>query len=89
MILIALFLGGLFLLMREGWPWLKAVQSGVIDTRSHNRERVERAAEPERFAALARRRRDAMTPGAICVAIAVIWALWLLVDAIARSAPGA
>jgi hypothetical protein len=64
---LGVLIAGLFLLLREGLPLVEAMRSGVIHTKGSRRQRVERAAEPERFAALIKRRRNALGGPALAV----------------------
>lgn len=86
MVIIAAYIAGLFLVLREGVPWLKARASGVIYTRGHRRHKVLRADEPERFAALAAHRFRAMGTGALVLALAVGWTVWNIFGAVLRAA---
>ena len=49
-------LAGLYLILRDLFPWMEAQRSGVLRTRGHNPRRVLRSEEPERFRALLRNR---------------------------------
>ncbi len=71
--ILGAFLAGLFLILRELIPLLQAQSSGVVYTKGHNRRRVVRADDPERFQALCRGRFKAMGLGAIIIAIALAW----------------
>ncbi|GLK49252.1 hypothetical protein GCM10017620_22250 [Brevundimonas intermedia] len=86
MIVIAAYIAGLFLVLREAVPWLKARASGVIYTRGHRRHKVLRAEEPERFAALAANRFRAIGVGALVLALAVGWTVWTLFGAVLQAA---
>ncbi|OGN46690.1 MAG: hypothetical protein A2093_05685 [Caulobacterales bacterium GWE1_67_11] len=86
MVIIAAYIAGLFLILREGVPWLKARASGVIYTRGHRRHKVLRAEEPERFAALVATRFRAMGAGALVLALAVGWTVWHAIGAVLQSA---
>ena len=86
--LIGLYLAGLFLVAREFVPWVGALSSGVIRTRSHKREKVTRAADPERFRVLTRQRFVAMGPGALCLAAAIGWTLWSVFNMVVSNMAG-
>jgi hypothetical protein len=86
MVIIAAYIAGLFLILREAVPWLKARASGVIYTRGHRRHKVLRTEEPERFAALAANRFRAMGVGALVLALAVGWTVWSVFGAVLRAA---
>ena len=85
MLLIALYLAGLALLLREAVPWLRATSSGVIRTRGHKREAVTKAADPARYAALLQHRFRAMGPGALVLVIALVWTAWIMVNVFAQT----
>jgi hypothetical protein len=75
---IAAMIAGLFLLLRDAAPLLQAHRSGVIHTRGHQRRRVERAAEPERFANLVHQRRQGLN-GPMALTLAGFgWTVWQL-----------
>jgi len=86
MLIIGAYLAGLFLLLREAIPWLEAQRSGVIRSRGHRRDRVERAVDPDRFRVLSQQRFKAMGLGAICLAVAVGWTFWSLLNALVNAA---
>lgn len=67
MIVLAAYVAGLFLLLRELIPWAKARTSGVVQTRGHKREKVLRSQEPDGFKALLNQRFKGMAPGAVCL----------------------
>ncbi len=79
MILIALYAAGLFLLLREAIPWLRARSSGVVHARGQRRTAVNRDVEPDRYAALMQTRSKAMWPGGIMVLVAVLWTGWSVI----------
>lgn len=68
-----LMIAGVVLILKELIPLLNAQASGVIYSRGHSRKRVERALDPERFAALCRNRWKAMGLGGLAIAIGVGW----------------
>ena len=82
MLLIGLYLAGLFLVVKDGVPWVLAVTSGTIRTRSSKRELVMREQEPGRFTDLVRQRFSGMAPGALCLILALAWTFWPVVGAI-------
>lgn len=80
----------MFLILRELVPLLQARSSGVVYTKGHNRRRVARADDPERFQALCRGRFKAMGLGAVIIAIALAWlAVNLLLMAADAALPAA
>jgi hypothetical protein len=80
MVLIGASLGGLFLILKELAPLLGALSSGVIHTRGHRRQKVERAVDPERFKALCRNRYKGIGLGLLAIAVGVGWVVahWLM-----------
>lgn len=76
MLILAAIIAGLFLTLREGIPWARALSSGVIHTRGARREAIRRTENPERFKAMTDRRFRAMGPGLICLAAASGWVIW-------------
>jgi len=85
MIIFSLYFAGFFLLLREAVPWARASTSGVIYTRGYRRQKVSRAEEPDRFAALRRARFQAMGLGALVLAGAVGWTFWSVAGLVLRS----
>ncbi|WP_292228177.1 hypothetical protein [Brevundimonas sp.] len=79
MIPIALYAAGLFLLLREAVPWLRARSSGVVYTRGQRRTAVHRDVEPDRYAALQSNRTRAMWPGLIMVLVALLWTFYAVI----------
>ena len=72
-------LAGLLLVLRELLPLMQARRSGVIYTQGPRREKVARDTDPDRFEALCRKRRKAMTPGLILLAIGLFLVAQLVV----------
>ncbi|MNE35125.1 hypothetical protein D3C80_1288700 [compost metagenome] len=70
---IGAFLGGLFLMLRELLPLLKARQTGVIRSKGHRARRIEREVDPERFEGLCRARLKAAGAGALVALGGVVW----------------
>jgi hypothetical protein len=85
MLLIAAIIAGLILILRDGIPWTRAIASGVIHTRGTRRQKVERAAEPDRFKALADQRLRGTVPGLICLAAAIGWIAWSFLSAVLQT----
>jgi len=85
MIIMAAYVAGLFLILREAIPWIRAVSSGEIQTRGHRRQTIRRAEDPQRFAAMAKSRFKAMGLGAIVLACAVGWTVWGVLSVILRA----
>ena len=79
MILIAMYAAGLFLLLREALPWLRAKSSGIVHTRGHRRTPVQRDVEPEKYAVLMHNRFKAMLPGGMLLIIAAAWTIWTII----------
>ena len=69
-------LAGLYLILRDLFPWLEAQRSGVLRTRGYNRKRVLRAEDHERFRALLRNRVDGMIIGLLAVGVGICWAFF-------------
>ena len=85
---ILLGLVGLYFILRELIPQLNAKRTGVIHTRGHNRKRVERVAEPERFEALCRQRYEGMVLGLAIMGLGIVWFLigiWAVIPAMVVS----
>ncbi|WEK57425.1 MAG: hypothetical protein P0Y52_12895 [Candidatus Brevundimonas phytovorans] len=80
---IGVVLGGLVLILREGWPLLEAQRTGVIRSKGYSARRIERSAEPERFEALCRTRRQAVGAGALAVLGGVFWTFMQIASAMA------
>jgi len=70
---IGAFLGGLFVMLREGLPLFEARRTGVIRSKGHSARRIERSAEPERFTALCRARLRAVGAGALVAFSGTVW----------------
>lgn len=66
---IGAILAGLFMLVVQGGGLLKAMQSGVIVSKSYGAPRIERATERERFDKLIKQRAAALTPALILIVI--------------------
>lgn len=83
---IGAFIGGLFLMLRELLPLLKARRSGVIQSKGHAARRIERAVEPERFEGLCRQRLKAAGVGGVLAIGGALWAVMQVVGIAAASA---
>ncbi len=72
-------LAGLYLILRDLFPYLDARRTGVLRTRGYKPRKVSRAEEPERFRTLLRNRTDGMIIGVLAIVFGVLWAfLWFL-----------
>ncbi len=72
MIAIGAFLAGLFMLVAQGVGILRALQSGVIISKSYGAARIERAIEKDRFDKLIRQRTAALTPAVILIVVGFV-----------------
>ncbi|RZJ02750.1 MAG: ABC transporter ATP-binding protein [Brevundimonas sp.] len=76
MIFVAACLGGLFLILRDLFPWLEAKRSGVLKTRGYSPKRVLRSEDPERFKGYLRNRVDGMVIGLLAIGFGIGWVLF-------------
>ncbi|MND70855.1 hypothetical protein D3C80_623720 [compost metagenome] len=83
---IGALVGGLFLMLRELLPLLKARQTGVIRSTGHAGRRIERAVDPERFEGLCRARLKAASAGGLLALGGVVWTIMQVVGIAMASA---
>ncbi|WP_312783134.1 hypothetical protein [Brevundimonas sp.] len=83
---IGAFIGGLFLMLRELLPLLKARQTGVIRSKGHAGRRIERAVDPERFEGLCRARLKAAGAGGLLAVGGLVWTIMQVVGIAMASA---
>lgn len=76
-------LAGIYLILKDLFPYLEAQSTGVLHTRGHNRRRVLRAEEPDRFRVLLKNRTNGMLIGLMAVGFGVLWAFLGLLALIA------
>ena len=69
MIAIGVFLAGLFMLVVQGAGILRALQSGVIISKSYGAARIERTADKARFDKLIKQRTAALAPALILMTV--------------------
>lgn len=72
MIAFAALLAGLLMLGAQGFGILRALQSGVIVSKSYGAPRIERATDKARFDKLIRQRAAALTPALILIAVGFV-----------------
>jgi hypothetical protein len=75
-VLIGSCLAGIYLILRDLFPYLKAQSTGVIETTGYKRRRILRSEEPGRFQTLCRNRIDGMIIGLLAVGFGIGWALF-------------
>ncbi|MBX3485553.1 hypothetical protein [Phenylobacterium sp.] len=76
MIVWAIFLAGLYLLLRDLIPWLKSQQTGETRTKAYNSKKVLRSEEPERFSALQKNRTDGIVVGLMVIGVGLAFLLF-------------
>lgn len=72
-VLVGATIAGMFLILRELFPWLSAQRTGVIHTRGHSRRKILRSEDPARFKRLLRNRTDGMVIGLLAIGIGIAW----------------
>lgn len=68
---VAIFLAGLYLLLKDLIPWLNSQRTGETRTRAYNSQLVRRAEDPHRFEALQKNRTDGIVVGLLVIGVAV------------------
>ncbi len=66
-------LAGIYLILRDLFPFLEAHRSGVVRSRGYKRELVRRSEDPERFRGLLRNHVDGMVIGVLAVVFGILW----------------
>lgn len=72
-VMIGACLGGIYLILRDLFPWLEAQRTGVLKTRGYTPKRVLRSEEPDRFKAYLRNRVDGMIIGLLAIGFGICW----------------
>jgi hypothetical protein len=85
-IIVGLLIAGLFLMLREGLPLLRAYQTGVIRTRGHRPRDILRADEPERFNGLIKQRLKLAGGAGVLVLAGMGYLLLQVIQAVLRAA---
>lgn len=67
---------GLFLTLRSLIPWMTAQRTGVIRSQGSRAQKIERAVEPDRFRALAKKRLNGAATGLICLVGGIVWLVY-------------
>lgn len=70
---IGICVGGIYLILRDLFPYLKARSTGVAYTRGYKPRRVSREDEPGRYNTLCRDRTDGMIIGSLTILFGIGW----------------